>query len=77
MSAATPTFTQNDERNLCFACDRKHSKRQRWEYVITEDGAQTVLVGPTCYANVRKMDKRGGYQPPSGGPKLFLIGSKG
>lgn len=61
----------------CFACNRRHSQEAKWSYVITEDGAQTVLVGPSCYANVRKMDKLGGYQPPLGGPRLFLIGPNG
>jgi hypothetical protein len=63
-----------ERRKRCYACDKLHASV---EYVLTEDGAQTVPVGPSCYAKVRKLDKHGGYQPPRGGPRLFLIGSKG
>ena len=67
--------TRDRGQEPCFACGRAISGRQYW--VITEDGGQTVMVGRNCYNEVRKADKAGGYQPPDGGPKLFLIGSKG
>jgi len=59
----------------CFACGRL--LRELANMVITEDNAQTVSVGRDCYAKVRALDRCGGYQPPKGGPRLFLIGSVG
>ena len=63
------------ESERCFACDRPLAAIKN--FVITEDLAQTVAVGHDCYRKIRKMDARGGYQPPLGGPRLFLIGSRG
>ena len=34
--------------------------------------AQRVYVGKECLQHIAYWHTRGGYQPPSGGPKLFL-----
>lgn len=53
----------------CFACEK----------VIGDDGyivgckdEQTVSVGPECYRKV-KAGQENGYQPPLGGPRLYLL----
>lgn len=69
-----PATPAEDVRIPCFACERIHGISH---FVLVDGEATTVCVGPSCYAKVRKFDKIGGYQPPKGGPKLFLIGSKG
>lgn len=62
-----------DER--CFACDRRITGTPRSVLVVNED--TTVFVGPDCYRKVKAADQVVGYQPPRGGPRLALIGSKG
>ena len=54
----------------CFVCDKPIPKYV-WLRVITSDG-QTVTVGFNCYKKI-KATKDNGYQPPSGGPRLYLI----
>jgi hypothetical protein len=49
----------------------------RVEWVLVWGEQTTVPVGMECYRKVKRMDKHGGYQPPKGGPKLGLIGSRG
>lgn len=53
----------------CFACDRKLGKTPK--LVDTHDD-QLVYVGRECYKMVEAAGDAG-YQPPKGGPKLFLI----
>ena len=57
-------------REKCFACDRPFRSSARWS-VKTADG-QWVYVGPDCYRHVEAAGELG-YQPPLGGPRLFLI----
>ena len=52
----------------CYACDKPSEDNQ---LVDTRDG-QTVFVGPVCYSKIKKAGERG-YQPPLGGPRLWLI----
>ena len=51
--------------NKCFACDRKLGKNPH--VAVTSDG-QRVYVGSECF---KKLDGCG-YQPPLGGPKLYM-----
>lgn len=53
----------------CYACGRKVGKSPK--LVDTRDG-QTVYVGKECYEQVRAAGEKG-YQPPKGGPRLYLI----
>ena len=69
--ACIPCFSPTTERLAaveprCFACDRPCASHA----AVTSDG-QTVLVGSEC---IRKIRRAGavGYQPPLGGPVLFL-----
>lgn len=57
----------------CFACD-KFMRSYQNDVVITSDG-QTVYAGPDCFKLIKKA-KEHGYQPPKGGPKLYLIGEQ-
>jgi hypothetical protein len=55
--------------DVCFACGRalgRHPKR-----VDTRD-AQTVFVGRECYRLIAASGPAG-YQPPRGGPRLYLL----
>ena len=52
----------------CFACGKELKSPN---LVDTRDG-QTVYVGPECFAKVREAGESG-YQPPKGGPKLYLL----
>ena len=54
----------------CFACGRHLLSKAH--LVDTRDG-QTVYVGPNCYEKILKA-KEAGYQPPKGGPRLWLLG---
>lgn len=78
----------NNVITKCFACDRmlegERYFRGEWHavalfvaYVQVDGESTTVPVGRECYRKVVAMDASGGYQPPLGGPRLFLIGSKG
>jgi hypothetical protein len=53
----------------CFACDKKMKNRK---YLIRCEDEQTAFVGPECYKYVEKSGECG-YQPPLGGPRLFVI----
>jgi len=59
----------------CFACDRKlwtpKNSANRPPTAYTLDGKK-VFVGLECFRHVEYWDIFGGYQPPEGGPKLFL-----
>ncbi len=54
----------------CFACDRPLGKRPK--LVDTRDG-QKVFIGASCFRLIEQSGDTG-YQPPRGGPKLYLIG---
>ncbi len=51
----------------CFACDRKLGRNPAG--AITIDG-QFVYVGSKCYTLI-KQGGQSGYQPPTGGPRLY------
>lgn len=53
----------------CFACGHKLGSVPK--LVDTRDG-QKVYVGSDCYKRIFRADPAG-YQPPRGGPRLFLI----
>lgn len=52
----------------CFACDRPVTEG----YLVGCADEQDVGVGPECYAKIRKAGANG-YQPPLGGPRLYLL----
>ena len=68
------------DNEKCFACGRRVVSN-RWEYVQVVGEETTVPVGMECYRKIRKFDREHNghdfYQPPLGGPKLALIGSRG
>lgn len=56
----------------CFACGRKLGKNPK--LVDTRDD-QTVFVGRECFKLIVTAGENG-YQPPSGGPRLYLLEDK-
>jgi hypothetical protein len=52
----------------CYACDKPLKK----EFLVDTRDAQTVYVGSECYKKI-KIAGEAGYQPPKGGPKLYLL----
>lgn len=59
-------------RDKCFACDKPLGKSPA--LVDTRD-AQTVYVGSECFKKIRAAGDSG-YQPPLGGPRLYLLRDK-
>jgi hypothetical protein len=55
----------------CFACDRKLGRNPC--LADTRD-AQIVYVGSECFKLIKAAGEVG-YQPPKGGPRLYLIPS--
>ena len=53
----------------CFACNKVLGDYPK--LVDTRDD-QTVFVGNKCYVLIRRAGDAG-YQPPKGGPRLFLL----
>jgi hypothetical protein len=53
----------------CFACGKPMTENRH--LVDTRDG-QTVFVGRECYRKI-VANKESGYQPPKGGPRLYVI----
>lgn len=53
----------------CFACGRKLAGRRG--FLIDTRDDQLEFVGPECVKNVQAAGPDG-YQPPAGGPRLFL-----
>ena len=53
----------------CFACGRKLGKTP---YTVDTRDDQTVAVGSECYKLVKAAGENG-YQPPKGGPRLWLL----
>lgn len=66
-----PRFPQDYDHTgeKCYACDRKLGRRPR--LVDTRD-AQTVFVGTECFKLIEEAGEAG-YQPPKGGPRLYLL----
>lgn len=60
------------DSDKCFACGRTLGKHPR--LVSTRD-EQLVYVGSECYKLVVQADEKG-YQPPRGGPRLYLLTNK-
>jgi len=57
----------------CFACGR--AKKTAGFPAVTADG-QHVEVGDDCYRHIRDRGRLG-YQPPSGGPRLWCLSAIG
>lgn len=57
------------ERRYCFACDRP---LKAGGYLVGCQDDQTVYVGALCLSQIKNAGKKG-YQPPKGGPRLFLL----
>ncbi len=55
----------------CFACGKKLTEDHHHHIVDTRDD-QMVIVGSSCYENIKKSGEDG-YQPPRGGPKLWRV----
>lgn len=53
----------------CYACGRKIVGTPAM--ADTRD-AQTVYVGPECFRKIKQAGESG-YQPPKGGPRLWLM----
>jgi hypothetical protein len=53
----------------CFACGRKLGKTPK--LVDTRD-SQLVYVGVECFKEIQRAGEVG-YQPPKGGPRLYLM----
>lgn len=62
-------MARNQAAKRCFSCDRILGATPK--LVDTRDG-QTVYVGVECYKLVKAAGKKG-YQPPQGGPILWLL----
>jgi hypothetical protein len=54
----------------CFACD-KPMRSGQYAVADTRDD-QLVWVGPDCLRKI-KASGENGYQPPMGGPRLWLV----
>lgn len=55
----------------CFSCDAVLSSES--DQMVETEGGQPVVVGRECFKKVVQAGK-GGYQPPLGGSKLYLLG---
>lgn len=70
--ATIPNGDLNPElhrREPCFAC----RKRMRGlGYLVGCKDDQTVFVGAECFREIKKAGTDG-YQPPKGGPRLYLV----
>lgn len=53
----------------CFACDKRLGQIP---HVADTRDDQFVLVGSECYKRIKAAGESG-YQPPKGGPRLYLI----
>lgn len=56
----------------CFACGRQI---RRVSHALTSLDEQTVYVGPCCFAKAKNAGLTG-YQPPKGGPRLYMSEAK-
>lgn len=55
-------------RLKCYACDRKLDENA-WQAKTSDN--QEVYVGSECFKHIKKAGQLG-YQPPKGGPRLYL-----
>jgi len=55
-------------KTLCFSCDKQLGK---YPALVTCHDEQDVFVGSKCYRLIKSAGIQG-YQPPLGGPKLYL-----
>lgn len=64
----------SDSKTLCYACDRplKRNGDELEAYRVDTRDHQTVFVGPECFRKIKAAGDAG-YQPPLGGPKLYLL----
>jgi hypothetical protein len=53
----------------CFACGKSLGKTPA---LVTCADEQTAYVGRECYKLIKAAGKEG-YQPPRGGPRLYLL----
>lgn len=66
-----PTHYRKLEPEPCFACGKPMRHESHQHEVDTRDD-QKVLVGPDCFKHVKRAGEAG-YQPPTGGPRLYLL----
>lgn len=59
----------SETKDKCFACDRVLGRNPK--QADTRDD-QVVLVGSECYSKIKAAGEQG-YQPPKGGPRLFML----
>lgn len=59
------------ERERCFACDKPLGENP---HLVDTRDCQTVYVGSECFKQISKAGNDG-YQPPKGGPRLYLFRS--
>lgn len=57
------------QRVACYACDKT---LRGAGYLVGCQDDQTVFVGPECFRHIRA-GGADGYQPPKGGPRLYLL----
>lgn len=72
MSRSIPNGDLNPElyrREPCFACGKRMA---RSGYLVGCKDDQTVFVGPECLRHIKEAGENG-YQPPKGGPRLYLL----
>lgn len=56
----------------CYACGKRfRDPNNRQAAFLPDDGHASVLVGPECFRKIVKAAHQG-YQPQSGGPRLFV-----
>lgn len=60
-----------DQDEKCYACGRAFNGEQNRTLVTPADD-QLVYVGPECHRKIKAAGVAG-YQPPRGGPRLYLI----
>lgn len=53
----------------CFACDRRLIPNP---YLADTRDSQFVYVGSECYSKIKRAGDTG-YQPPKGGPRLWVL----
>lgn len=63
-----PAVAEALEPEKCFACGREGAGR----FLVDTRDAQMPYVGPRCYRKVIAAGEAG-YQPPRGGPRLYLL----
>jgi hypothetical protein len=59
----------NSMKDNCFACGKKLGKNPA---LIDTRDSQTAYVGRECFKKIQEAGEAG-YQPPRGGPRLYLL----